>query len=252
MACDNERLKIRLNFYKFLLGSLLLGGVALMTKSAIQNREMGLKEQEHLAEFTREILKNDVGPRLLLAEYFSCVTQSEGLRAGWQRYHNLVKNQYDSMQIKVNKLEKTIASLQDSIVFFKTANLSKSEEAERLKEELASNRLDLYDLKNQLYKRLDAKNRSSFVYDTDPANDAYIKGGLSNDQLEALDWMLMEEKKAGGKRLNAFQLNALSKNDQQIKSAYGRWRTCKDLLRTNGHHVIYPDERAALQFYHQE
>ncbi len=78
-------------------------------------------------------------------------------------------------------------------------------------------------------------------YDTDPANDVYIKGGLNEKQLALLDTVLIHELYNGGIRLSGFQLKAIVEDDQQVLAAYSRWRTCKDLMRSNGN-VIYPVE----------
>jgi len=82
----------------------------------------------------------------------------------------------------------------------------------------------------------------SGIYDTDPANDAYIKGGLNESQLALLDKVLIHEFNNGGVRLSGFQLKAIVKDDQQVVAGYSRWRTCKDLMRSNGN-VIYPVEK---------
>ncbi len=80
---NDERFKIWISLVKFLLGTFALGIITLMVNSKIQEREISLKEQEHLAKFTNVALKENVGPRRLLAQYFANVTQSKKLREGW-------------------------------------------------------------------------------------------------------------------------------------------------------------------------
>lgn len=112
---DNEKLKIWLNFTKFLLGSCALGFVTLIVNSAIQDREISLKEQEHLATFTQEALKENVGPRRLLAQYFAAVTQSEDLREGWIRYLNIVEKEYQYTENRKIEKDQEVAKLEETL-----------------------------------------------------------------------------------------------------------------------------------------
>jgi hypothetical protein len=82
----------------------------------------------------------------------------------------------------------------------------------------------------------------SYIYDTDPKNDQFIKGALTPEQLKKLDRILEEEKKQKGLRLSALELTKLVENDNSIVDAYVRWRKCYDMMRSF-HHVIYPSER---------
>ena len=83
---------------------------------------------------------------------------------------------------------------------------------------------------------------TTFRYDTDSANNAYIVGGLNEKQMTILDEILLFEKKNCGGEIEKSQLNALSKGDSDIIAAYRRWCWCKKLMRSS-EHVIYPDER---------
>lgn len=84
--------------------------------------------------------------------------------------------------------------------------------------------------------------QTNYVYDTDPRNNEFIKGGLSSQKLAVLDRVLREEKKQGGLMLSNTDLNRITRYDQEINEAYGRWIKCKNMMRSS-HHVIYPDER---------
>jgi len=88
---------------------------------------------------------------------------------------------------------------------------------------------------------------ASFVYDTDPRNDAFIKGTLKKEKQKKLDAILMIEKKECGLRLSNQQLYEYTKYENDIIEAYNRWRKCKEMRRSY-HHVIYPDER---KLYHK-
>ena len=84
--------------------------------------------------------------------------------------------------------------------------------------------------------------KPNYIYDTDPRNDDFIRGTLSAAKLNILDKVLLKEKKQGGLKLSNTELNSITKYDQEIIDAYGRWRKCKNMMRSS-HHVIYPDER---------
>jgi len=82
------------------------------------------------------------------------------------------------------------------------------------------------------------------IYDTDAANDQFIKGDLTIDQMRKLDRVLVQEQKNHEARLSAEQLRQISGNDKAVMEAYGRWRKCYDMMRGR-HHVIYPDQRGS-------
>lgn len=80
------------------------------------------------------------------------------------------------------------------------------------------------------------------IYDTDAANDRFIKGELSADQMKTLDRILTEEQKQNGVRLSNETIKKLAKNDKAVMDAYARWRKCHDMMRSR-HYVIYPNQR---------
>jgi hypothetical protein len=79
-------------------------------------------------------------------------------------------------------------------------------------------------------------------YDTDPGNDAYIKGELTGEHLRILDRVLREEKRKGGLRLSRADLKKLAGSHPEVLEAYVRWRYCRDMMRSH-HRTVYPDER---------
>ena len=81
-----------------------------------------------------------------------------------------------------------------------------------------------------------------YLYDTNPENDAYIKGSLTVAQLKELDRLLLSEKLKNGTRLNHRDIFDLGITDNDVVSAYNRWHSCAQLFR-NQSRVIYPNER---------
>lgn len=101
----DERLNIWLGFAKFLLGTFALGLVSTLINSAIQERELELKEQEQIGEFLQHALDQDVGVRKRFAQYFATVTRSEVLRTRWQEYSDLVEIEFQQTQQEKQELE---------------------------------------------------------------------------------------------------------------------------------------------------
>jgi len=104
-----ERLKLWLGFAKFILGTFVLGLVTTLINSAIQEREIELKEQEQVAQFLQHALQEDVGVRRRFAQYFSTVTRSDKLRKGWQTYFTLVEKEFQDKNSEKNDLEIQVA-----------------------------------------------------------------------------------------------------------------------------------------------
>jgi hypothetical protein len=82
------------------------------------------------------------------------------------------------------------------------------------------------------------------IYDTDAANDQFIKGDLTLDQMRKLDRVLVQEQRNQEARLSTEQVRPLSGNDKAVMEAYGRWRKCYDMMRGRDH-VIYPNQRGS-------
>lgn len=85
-----------------------------------------------------------------------------------------------------------------------------------------------------------AAKSASHPYDTDPGNDAYIRGNLSPQQLALLDKVLKKELDEGGLRLHSDDVFTLANGDSKVIQAYNRWRRCCDLSRS-GSEVVYPE-----------
>lgn len=81
-----------------------------------------------------------------------------------------------------------------------------------------------------------------YMYDTDPQNDAFIKGRLTRQQMQILDKILMLEKKQNGMKCAPADVNQISRYDKELIEAYQRWTNCKNMRRSY-HHVLYPNER---------
>ena len=107
----NDKLKIWLDFWKFILGTVILGLVTVSINNAIQERELDLKEQEQVGQFLNQALEKDVESRKRFSEYFSLVTRSVNLKKGWQDYHDLVLKEYNDNQKAIKEKEEKMKNL---------------------------------------------------------------------------------------------------------------------------------------------
>ena len=85
-----------------------------------------------------------------------------------------------------------------------------------------------------------------YIYDTDTSNNNYIKGTLSEQELDVFDNLLEYERSLCGPKLPREDVEKYSTNDQDIFDAYYRWRRCKELLRSKSH-TVYPSERHLVE-----
>jgi hypothetical protein len=96
--------------------------------------------------------------------------------------------------------------------------------------------------KGYIPKLWDKQPTVSPIYDTDPKNDGYIKSSMTYEQMALLDHILNEEYRNGGQRIAGDRVRQLARGDKLVIQAYGRWRKCRDLMRSSNH-IIYPIER---------
>jgi hypothetical protein len=127
-AINIENLQEWLSFWKFFLGTFVLGMVSFLINSSIQNREIEIKEQEHIAKYIEHAIEDDIGIRLRFAQYFGYVTRSETLRERWKEYLKVVQAEYDRNQLEKDRLiaelkqkqkQKTITALEKDILIAK-------------------------------------------------------------------------------------------------------------------------------------
>ncbi len=99
-----EKLKEWLGFWKFFLGTFILGLATFMVNKDIQNREIEIKEQEQVAKYIEHAIHEDVGIRLRFAQYFRNVTRSDTLRERWQDYLTIVQAEYNEKKAEKESL----------------------------------------------------------------------------------------------------------------------------------------------------
>ena len=101
---DIDKLKEWLGFWKFFLGTFILGLATFLVNRDIQNREVEIKEQDQIAKYIEHAIHEDVGLRLRFAQYFRNVTRSQTLRERWGDYLEIVQAEYDEKEKEKDKL----------------------------------------------------------------------------------------------------------------------------------------------------
>ncbi|MFZ1686750.1 MAG: hypothetical protein WAU70_04985 [Flavobacteriales bacterium] len=95
-APPNEKLKYWLEFAKWFIVSVVIVVATLIIDSGFKDRAAGVVEINAYDKYVTDliVLNKEVGPRRLLAQYFSHVTASDKLRARWVDYYNVLDKEY--------------------------------------------------------------------------------------------------------------------------------------------------------------
>lgn len=112
---DNHRLRLWLGFWKFFMGTVLLGLVGHFANTAIRDRELTLEEQKHIAQFIEYALDKSTANRVLFAQYFAKVSPSDDARKRWGEYLTVARKDYSDTKSEVKEREDDYASLRKEI-----------------------------------------------------------------------------------------------------------------------------------------
>jgi hypothetical protein len=163
MVTDN--LREWLSFCKFFLGTFVLGLLTFVVNRDIQNREIEIKEQEHIAKYIEHAIQDDVGMRLRFAQYFTHVTRFETLKERWSDYLKVVQAEYDKDEQEKNRLitesqgEKVTAIEKDYLL----AKVSELEAALKPKPKSSKTRLPLASIIYMHVSNLQQKERADKI-----------------------------------------------------------------------------------------
>lgn len=93
---DFEKYKAKIELFKWLIGSVALVLVTTVIDFGFRDRSAGLTEIQQYDKYVTEliVLNGDPGQKRMLAQFFSNVTPSEKLKAGWTNYFNQVDKEY--------------------------------------------------------------------------------------------------------------------------------------------------------------
>ena len=84
-----EKYKFNVEIIKWLIGSVALVVITQIIDAGFKDRSAGLQEIQQYDKYVTEVivLNKELGPRRLLAQYFSNVPASDKLRDLWKDYY---------------------------------------------------------------------------------------------------------------------------------------------------------------------
>ena len=151
----DERLKIWLGFWKWLISSVVItGGIAWATtiiNAKHKDTELAIKvnqeEKEYLTSFLERALDDNLEKRHRFAQYFANVTSSNEYKQGWKNYLNSIEKELE--EVKAEK-ESLIAGLSN-----------------KSGEELRQAKLRIADLEKELVRSISIKSRQLKTHQID-------------------------------------------------------------------------------------
>lgn len=123
-----ERYKVRVDLFKWLIGTVGLTLITFIINWGFRDREQGMNEISQYDKYATELIVLNDNPvkKRMLAQFFANVTPSEQLKDGWQAYFSEVNKEYDRFMAEANAEKKRLAELQRK----DTAKLSSAEKNE--------------------------------------------------------------------------------------------------------------------------
>ncbi|HEY8959051.1 hypothetical protein [Chitinophaga sp.] len=108
-----ERYKVKIDLFKWLIGTVGLTVITYIINWGFRDREQGIAELESYNKYASESVVYAENPRnrLLLAEFFANVTPSKKLRDCWKDYLKVVKVQADSFDARLKRSQELVAVL---------------------------------------------------------------------------------------------------------------------------------------------
>jgi len=94
-----QKMKMIFDVVKWLIGSVVLVVITMVIDYGFRDRAAGLNEARQYDHYVTNliVLNKEVGPRRLLAQYFSYVLPSAPLKKCWQDYYWVVNAEYQAM-----------------------------------------------------------------------------------------------------------------------------------------------------------
>ncbi|WP_343596907.1 hypothetical protein [Pseudomonas sp.] len=105
---SEERFKVWITFWQFVLGTVVVGVFSTIISHQIQTREIEIKEQESNAKLLEQALQEDIGVRRRLSQYFANVTRSPELRERWGEYAKIIEAEYKETKDEKQTLQKRV------------------------------------------------------------------------------------------------------------------------------------------------
>lgn len=106
-----EKFKIRVEVFKWFIGSVVLVLVTMIIEKGFRERAAGIQEMQAYDKYVAVILEADnIEKRWKLTQYFSTVTPTERLRERWEIYRDTISKDYtEFIKLKFAKIPDTIS-----------------------------------------------------------------------------------------------------------------------------------------------
>lgn len=136
---ETGRVQVVLGFWKFFLGTILLGSITFFVSASLKEREMLLKERESerleielIGRYIQFALADNVATRERFARYFWRLSRSEEAKRGWADYLSDVMQEKASVESERTLLEAQRKELER----LAASDRAKAEELKEVKQKL--------------------------------------------------------------------------------------------------------------------
>lgn len=91
-----EKFKMKINFYKWVLGTFAIAIITIIINWGFKDRAVGMNEISAYDRYATDmiILNDNPVKKRMLAQFFATVTPSDKLKDGWQEYYEEVNKDY--------------------------------------------------------------------------------------------------------------------------------------------------------------
>ena len=137
-----EKYKLKVELFKWFIGSVALVLVTTVIDYGFRDRAAGLEEMQQYDKYITDliVLNKEPGQRRMLAQFFANVTPSEKLRKGWADYYREVDKEYQLFIAPVLKNDSLVKKEYDSIILHKdTTNVVQKARLMLLKTKMEDN-----------------------------------------------------------------------------------------------------------------
>ncbi|MBU0910165.1 MAG: hypothetical protein KJ717_11415 [Proteobacteria bacterium] len=121
------RLQLWLSFWKFFLGSVVIGILSVVLNNQIQSTELKMKAQEqkneYVSKFLTQAMDDNLDKRVRFAHYFAMLLEDK-----WTGYYKELSEESKKEQTKLNETKKKIAEL-DATRIVAEAQLARAHDA---------------------------------------------------------------------------------------------------------------------------
>jgi len=137
---ENDRLRIHFAFWKFILGSVVLGAATIIINWQIQDKKLEFEnrntENQFVAQFVDHALDQNLERRRDFAEYFTRLAPTEESRQRWENYRNFVEKRVQeaiAREKTVQEKEQQLAGALEKLAIIEKEKAKAIEDAKKAK-----------------------------------------------------------------------------------------------------------------------